>query len=636
MQRCNLSTNNLPEEKQVTNELEEIIIPKRIKRGPTDILKALSSTVGKDYTAPNYWFMDDPYLIPTSSLQKRAYLLAEASGKKTARYMMQKFPQNFVHNPAIPNIPSFNPEPKVNVSQDPVTESTLQTYISGRKVKYAITLYKKMSDEGVKISPETSQQFLDLLCVFNCEDPPDMLLPEEHYYYRDIVGSSNKSPNRTTWKTDSFAEYFFENLEEKTPQAYNSLVCGMAKFLQTEKAFKIYSEMIENKIPVTQQTFTYLLQIAAFSEETYQDKWNKIIQLLNDMETLGISPTLETFNGVFSSLVRMIRFRKCKQLTHSVLNEMKECGLEPNLGIWSIVLNVFYPSDNSDSVIIYDIVDYLKDKEFTIQHPVDVEFFSNVMAKCFVHTKDTELAYKIDNLLNTGANYKLLGDSFKEGIYYSFFFRLLCQFETLEKIMEFYDKFTPNIWTPNYMGIKDLLQAIELHDGQEHLPRIWSDLMFFELTKREEILNTVFQLMAKENRPELVEQFADLAINIADKWLEDIVSDMQPLFLLTCSIVGDLIVISLKAKRFDQAWKLFEMYNKNSQALTGYFSESQLLMLLTNCIQEKKADAAFKCLNVISSMGHMINKEIQEQLEKELDFSESQKNHLKSLNISSS
>jgi hypothetical protein len=33
---------------------EEIVIPTRIERGPTDILRALASTVGTDFTAPHY------------------------------------------------------------------------------------------------------------------------------------------------------------------------------------------------------------------------------------------------------------------------------------------------------------------------------------------------------------------------------------------------------------------------------------------------------------------------------------------------------------------------------------------------------------------------------------------------------
>ncbi|KAL1436534.1 hypothetical protein MTO96_049632 [Rhipicephalus appendiculatus] len=43
---------------------QTIVIPKRIPRGPTDILKALASTVQRDFTAPHYKYHDDPFFIP--------------------------------------------------------------------------------------------------------------------------------------------------------------------------------------------------------------------------------------------------------------------------------------------------------------------------------------------------------------------------------------------------------------------------------------------------------------------------------------------------------------------------------------------------------------------------------------------
>ncbi|KAF8796136.1 Protein PTCD3 like protein [Argiope bruennichi] len=51
----------------------EIVIPYRVERGPTDILKALASTLSKDYTAPLYKYEDDPYFIPSSNITKRSF-----------------------------------------------------------------------------------------------------------------------------------------------------------------------------------------------------------------------------------------------------------------------------------------------------------------------------------------------------------------------------------------------------------------------------------------------------------------------------------------------------------------------------------------------------------------------------------
>lgn len=60
---------------------DEIVIPKRIHRGPTDILYALSATVGNDPTAAHYKYHDDPFLIPMSNQGKRTFALAQEAGR---------------------------------------------------------------------------------------------------------------------------------------------------------------------------------------------------------------------------------------------------------------------------------------------------------------------------------------------------------------------------------------------------------------------------------------------------------------------------------------------------------------------------------------------------------------------------
>lgn len=66
------------------------MIPNRILRSPTDILKALSQTVSRDPTAPHYKYHDDPYLIPMSNIAKRTYAMAQESGRKSAKWIRQE------------------------------------------------------------------------------------------------------------------------------------------------------------------------------------------------------------------------------------------------------------------------------------------------------------------------------------------------------------------------------------------------------------------------------------------------------------------------------------------------------------------------------------------------------------------
>lgn len=60
---------------------EKIVIPKRIQRSSTDILYALSSTVGNDPTASLYKYHDDPFLIPQSNIGKRTFALSQEAGR---------------------------------------------------------------------------------------------------------------------------------------------------------------------------------------------------------------------------------------------------------------------------------------------------------------------------------------------------------------------------------------------------------------------------------------------------------------------------------------------------------------------------------------------------------------------------
>lgn len=69
---------------------EEIEIPNRIQRSPTDILKALSRTVGNDPTAAHYKYHDDPFLIPMSNIGKRTFAMAQESGRKSAKWIRQE------------------------------------------------------------------------------------------------------------------------------------------------------------------------------------------------------------------------------------------------------------------------------------------------------------------------------------------------------------------------------------------------------------------------------------------------------------------------------------------------------------------------------------------------------------------
>lgn len=76
--------------KSTTDGSEQIVIPKKINRGPTDLLHTLSKTVGRDPTGAHYKFHDDPYLMPTSLFNRDQYALSQESGKQTAQWIKRE------------------------------------------------------------------------------------------------------------------------------------------------------------------------------------------------------------------------------------------------------------------------------------------------------------------------------------------------------------------------------------------------------------------------------------------------------------------------------------------------------------------------------------------------------------------
>lgn len=75
--------------------IEEIVIPKKKTWDKVAVLQALASTVTRDPTAAPYVFQDDPYLIPTSAMESRSFLLAKKSGETAAKFIINSHPKYF-------------------------------------------------------------------------------------------------------------------------------------------------------------------------------------------------------------------------------------------------------------------------------------------------------------------------------------------------------------------------------------------------------------------------------------------------------------------------------------------------------------------------------------------------------------
>lgn len=324
---------------------------------------------------------------------------------------------------------------------------------------------------------------------------------------------------RKTWKDGDVAENIFITIEKPTAATYCALIQGMCKYYQVDRAWQLYQETREKNLILNTGTYNSLIQVSNFLKEGFDLRWKLITDLLNTMCTEGIKPNLRTLNSILEALSTMTGYKFTKKYVLQTLAEFKNLGIEPSLASYYFVLIIFCRERGNTSYILNDIMNQLEGKEFVIRDIKDTFFFVTAMDICRNHLGDKELADRVDKLLHTGNNYDLIGDSYKESIYYRHYVAILCQAEPLEVFMEHYNNITPNIYIPEPGLMMEILQTVNMNGAVDYLPKLWSDMVLFDHTDRENLLNLVLKIMVsnKPENEELDEKFAKIGWEIWTK-----------------------------------------------------------------------------------------------------------------------
>ena len=500
-------------------------IPDRVQRGPTDVLRALASTVRKDVTAPHYKYMDDPFLIPQSNMSRRAYALSRESGRKAAKYFMDNYPQFFFRDDAEPKIPAFSYKDSFG-PDTVVSESDLIACISCREVQNAIQVFKNCMQQKVQLSEEAVQSLLQFLCFYNSQDAPDPEFLEEQWFKNKETGSDKKK----TWIDDSVAEEVFHLMPVKTAEAVNAMICGYSRFNAAEKALKLYEDAKSNNVQLDTETYNHMIKMVVFAKGMGDSRWEMILEILRDMKSTDTPPNLGTFNEILSVLNRQQTWRHAKNMALKVTAEMKRLGIEPSLATMYFLLKIhaYDKTGNAAPEILYPIIDYLSGKRLQIRDPNDVSFFMDAMFVCREHLTDVDLAYRIHELLCTGENNKLIGDSLKESLYYQNFVKLLATSESMDQLMDFYEKYVPNTYIPEPEVMKKIIEAAAFHEAYHNIPTLWSDAISFEYATRDLVMSAFISAMADANITDDVirEKFVTITEDLIDRF-DNVLNDTR-------------------------------------------------------------------------------------------------------------
>ncbi|XP_022230990.2 protein PTCD3 homolog, mitochondrial [Drosophila obscura] len=576
---------------------EHIEVPNRIERSPTDILKALASTVGRDHTAPHYKYHDDPFLIPMSNVAKRTYAMSKEAGRKAAKWIKEEHHELFLHKEAQPAIEKFAPS-MVYTEESEVDESSLGQLIEQGELKDAVLVYNLMGQKGIAVSPELKQSLLELVCFHNNQDP----LPEEYIEERWFLQNNRRRERHgKTWKDGDLAETLYAEIEPKTPKTYASLIRGMAKYLQCERAYALLQEAGEKQIQLDTNTFNSIIQIISFLKDNAEQRWQLCTELLQQMSEQKLRPDLGTLNAVLQCISTFGNFKLARTSALKVLPEFKQLGVSPSLGTYYYLLIIFCRERGPVSHVIVDILNEIAGREFRVEHPKDTYFFATAMDVCRNHLNDKSLAKKVNQLLHTGNNYDLIGDSFKESVYYRNYLALLCQTESIEDFMLTYDLLVPNIYIPEPGIMEEVLRTIEINAAVEHVPRIWSDMVVFDHTHRESLLLYVLRIMV-DNRPnadtpaqsQLSEQCAKVALDMYNK-IEESVRRIRKVSF-TGQMLGDILTLLVRGNNYEKASEVFTHIDKNQHRIPGTPAESALQEYVEASVHEKSPSQALAVL----------------------------------------
>jgi len=597
---------------QSSTQEEEIVIPNRIERGASDILKALASTVGTDYTAPHYRYHDDPWLVPYTQHEKRDFWLSKESGRKAARFIAEKHPHLFLKNRIRDEPPITAFQPRASLNKDNVTTELLENYIQSVQVEDAMTVYNLLREKRTKISKEIQQDLLELL-AFHAEE--------------DETTSENRTskgmlPNSTTWEGEriQLAEQLYSGLQ--TPEARLAMLMGLSKFKEYVRTQQVWGEIEANKdaIPIE----GYNAMITALTSENIDKFKEELTSLLSNIKSAGLSPDAGTLEASLSALARMVdkpKFRQeeilasCGKLSLSIIAEFKNVGVEPSLGAYKNVLDIFYAKGvREKKLIVKDILEELQNKKlWPAQTMSDFRFFTRAMEVAF-YLGQIKIAYSIHDLLHTGDHINLLTNERDSTRYYDCLMILVIRNEPIDVAWNLYNKLTPHIWSPNTEFFQHLIAGINTKKCVHYLGKFYDDLELNDWgnTDKEAVYSmnkNVLQIM--DSNPSATSEYSNLSetyASVAQRIFEHLRANQadKKLYLrfnkdaaTICSLAIKILLIEGK---FENACEVFEFCVEEKDKINGNLEDTQLELFMDALIEENNVDKALQVVDYLLSI----------------------------------
>lgn len=502
-----------PKQLMKPSELPKIELPNYIERGPSDILRAIGGCLKRDFTAPDYKFHDDPFLIPYNSMQKRDYLLSKQGGKRAARYVLNQHPELFNKNliemdPVIKRL-----LPKIKITKKNATPNLLESLIEGCNVTDAKEVYEILGQEKIEISIQLKQDYLEMLCFHNSNDEE---MEEDFNETKGVM-----TVNQNKWIAGGAADHLANEIikseglkSEAAHKARLALIQGKAKFQNFNGVLQTCEDVKANGGKLDTLGYNALILATANQKSC---EWIDVKNILIEMNSEGVKPDRLTLLYIFQGLSNF-NIQANLPIALAILAEFKILNIQPCLGTYKELL--LQLKNNPKVLVVKDVIKELskvQKDQGTLVHEIISEncftFFSEAMK--IARDRDLlDVAHQINDLVMGDPNADVLrGDQFQDQVYHNAFLTVLMRKEPLETFISYLDLYTPHVWSPPLHFYASYLALLEKQHAPQHLPKLWTDLVESEFSKAP--LMVKMELIAKIGKA--MKRFGDTGDDVLRK-----------------------------------------------------------------------------------------------------------------------
>jgi pentatricopeptide repeat domain-containing protein 3 len=602
----------------------EISVPYAIKRSPTDLLKALNSTVVTDKTAPHYAFIDDPTTIPTTTQQKKNYFLAKELGKRAAKQLAEEWPTLFAFDRDLPRLPAFRPEKALDPLEVEPTAENLSKLIEEKQVASAARLFERMQSSNVEVSNELQTKLFQLIAYYNAEDVPLMEI-QEWPGLRNFFSSGDSKCQEA-----SIPDLLFEGLEKNTTN-YSTMIAALCKYpidVSVLRAKNLFKEMNTKKLVPNEEAFNAIITVS---------KQKELIEVLHKMNSLGVAPSIRTFNACLILASKYKDFPQQWKLIRSILGEMKALGVKPSLSTYSIVLETIAPPPGEDkkhipaeqlqiavNVLNEIIVQLEMGGNIEIVDATDQYFFLNAI-RIAVESNNEQLVDRIEKLYADRKNTVAMTALTTEPVFYSRYLLFKARTLPLEPLEKLYKELVPRVVGTTRQLTLTLVERLCREQKWSFTKRVVGDsvasrhLIEYGLSaaiRKLLLTQDTFKMTSEEK-----EEYQNEIVRMVDAVLE-FANFTEPYFKriqqkLTPQNTCESALLLIKADKYERAWQLIEMLlneeNIKGDSATvadqGFAPHNILIELLDAALERKDWYNASNCIQLMSYYQTKINLE---------------------------